>query len=318
MAALLRGLRTRASGLSRNRALLVGGRTAIQLFRYRVTGLAAEAAFFALLSLPPLILGLIGILGYLRSALGADTIARVRVFVLDNAAAVLTEPTVNSVVAPMVADVLRGGRADVVSVSFLIALWSGSRALNVYVDTITIAYGLAGYRDIVRTRLLSFTLYLVGLGLGIVVLPLIVAGPTLVRAAVPSSDDLVRILYWPVVVLTSMAFLATLYRVAVPVRASWWRAFPGAILALLVWILGSFVLRLYLQTSFAGLSIYRSLAAPIAVLGWLFVTSLAVLIGAGLNAQIDRAWPSRATLRARELDPPVSSGRDQIAPRQPF
>ena len=41
---------------------------------------------------------------------------------------------------------------------FLLSLWSGSRALNVYIDTVTIMYGLGGHRGIIRTRMLSFTL----------------------------------------------------------------------------------------------------------------------------------------------------------------
>ena len=58
----------------------------------------------------------------------------------------------------------KGGRFDVISVGFILALWSGSRALNVFVDTITIMYGLGGHRGIVRTRVLSFSLYVHGAG----------------------------------------------------------------------------------------------------------------------------------------------------------
>lgn len=296
----------------------VAKRTPVELFRYRVTGLAAEAAFFALLSLPPLVVGLIGTLGYFRSLVGTGTIEQIRAFLLDNAATILTESTVTTIVAPLVDDVLSGGRPDVISVSFLISLWSGSRALNVYVDTITIAYGLAGYRHIVLTRALSFLLYLVGLAIGVFVLPLIVAGPTLVREAVPGTGNLVDVLYWPVVVALSMAFLATLYHVAVPIRSSWWRAVPGAAFAVVVWILGSFVLRLYLQSSFAGLALYRSLAAPIVVLGWLFITALAVLVGAALNAEIDKIWPSAATLEARRGRQPMPPESNALEPRKPF
>lgn len=296
----------------------VAKRTPIELFRYRVTGLAAEAAFFALLSLPPLVVGLIGTLGYFESLVGAGTIGQIRAFILDNAATILTESTVATIVAPLLSDVLSGGRPDVISVSFLISLWSGSRALNVYVDTITIAYGLAGYRHIVLTRALSFLLYLIGLGIGVFVLPLIVAGPTLVREAVPGSGVLVNLFYWPVVVILSMSFLATLYHVAVPIRSSWWRAVPGAAFAVVVWILGSFVLRVYLQSSFAGLALYRSLAAPIVVLGWLFITALAVLVGAALNAEIDKVWPSAATLEARRQRQPSSPESNQLEPRKPF
>ena len=51
----------------------------------------------------------------------------------------------------------------------MLALWSGSRALNVFVDTITIMHGLGGHRGIVKTRALSFLLYVLAMITGVVV-----------------------------------------------------------------------------------------------------------------------------------------------------
>lgn len=285
-------------------------RTSISAFNYRVTGLAGEAAFFALLSLPPLVLGLIGTLGYFRPALGEDTVGEIRVWLIDKAGTILTSSVVNAVVEPLVDDMLRGGRAEIVSIGFLVSLWAGSRALFVYIETISIAYGLAEVRGIVRTRLQAFGLYLVGLVIGLVVIPLLVAGPTLAREAVPSSAWAVHLFYWPVVVTLSILFLALLYHSSVPVRTAWWREVPGAAVALLMWILGSVILRVWLSASLSGVSIYGSLAAPVAVLAWLYVTALAILIGAALNAEIDRLWPSEGTARAR-------ASREQPPYREP-
>ncbi|TMQ96860.1 YihY/virulence factor BrkB family protein [Actinomadura soli] len=273
--------------------------TAVSAFRYRVTGLAAEAAFFALLSLPPLVIGLIGTMGHFRGTIGPGTIADIRTWVIEHSRQVLTGPAVETAVEPLLDDVINGGGADIVSVSFLISLWAGSRATNVYVDTITIAYGLSGIRGVIRTRLRAFLLYLIGLLILLIVIPLLVAGPTLVRQALPESAEAVQLLYWPVVVSLSIVFLATLYHVSVPVRTAWSRAVPGAALALLIWIVGSITLRIYLAGSLSGVSVYGSLAAAIAVLAWLYVAALAVLIGATLNAEIDRLWPSEITAQAR-------------------
>jgi membrane protein len=275
--------------------------TAAAAFRYRVTGLAAEAAFFALLSLPPLVIGLVGTMGHFRGALGEPTITEIRSWVIDKSQSILTGPTVDSVVVPLIDDVIKGGRVDLVSLSFLISLWAGSRALNVYVDTITIAYGLSGIRGIVRTRLRAFFLYLIGMLLMLIVIPLLMAGPTLVKRALPGTAGFVQLLYWPVVVALSILFLALLYHVSVPVRTSWWREVPGAVIALVMWILGSFLLRFYLAGSLSGVSVYGSLAASIALLAWLYVAALAVLIGAALNAEIDKLWPSAGTARARAV-----------------
>ncbi|HEX6446861.1 MAG TPA: YihY/virulence factor BrkB family protein [Streptosporangiales bacterium] len=280
-------------------ASTIAWRTIVALFRYRVTGLAAEAAFWALLSLPPLVLGLIGLLGHFRGWLGQETLNDIRTWLLGNAAVVLTQNTVNVVVAPIVDDVFRGGSADIISLGFIISLWSGSRAMNVYVDTITIAYGLAGRRGIIRTRALSFTLYLIGLAIGLVLLPLLVAGPTLVEHAIPRSVGWVNVFYWPVLILVSIAVVTSLYSVSVPVRSAWWRDLPGSAIAVLIWIGGSFFLREYLGVSFSGSTIYGSLAAPVAVLAWLYLTSFAVLIGAAFNAEIDKQWPSPGTAMAR-------------------
>ncbi|MFD8544120.1 YihY/virulence factor BrkB family protein [Streptomyces sp. NPDC059649] len=267
---------------------------------YRVTGLAAEAAFWCLLSLPPLILGLLGVIGYTQTWIGHDTLDNIRQHILGVAGTVLSDKGVDEIARPLLNDVFTGRRPDVISLGFAIALWSGSRALNVFVDTITIMYGLDGRRGIVKTRLLSFALYLAGLLVGAVALPLMVAGPDAVVSLVPASEHVVRALYWPVVLLLSVAFLTTLYHLSVPVRSPWPEDIPGAVVALGIWLLGSFLLRLYLVSTVEGPTIYGSLAAPVAVLLWIGVSAFAVLVGAAMNASLDRVWPSAATAEARE------------------
>ncbi|MCA6090645.1 YihY/virulence factor BrkB family protein [Streptomyces sp. SCA3-4] len=270
---------------------------------YRVTGLAAEAAFFTLLSLPPLLLGLLGLLRYLDDWADMDTIGSIQQNILTASAAVLSDRGTQEIAQPLVREVIKLGRPDVISVGFALALWSGSRAVNVFVDTITIMYGLEGKRGIVKTRLLAFLLYVAALVVGAVALPLMVAGPEAVVDVVPWSADLVRFLYWPVVIILSIAFLTTLYHVSVPVRSPWEEDIPGALVALAMWVLGSFLLRLYLTHTVEGVTIYGSLAAPVAVLLWIGVSAFAVLVGAAVNAALDRVWPSVATAAARaEVD----------------
>ena len=203
----------------------------------------------------------------------------------------LTPDAVNNVIAPTLDDVLSGGRFEVISIGFVLALWSGSRALNVLVDTITIMYGLGGRRGIVRTRALSFSLYVVFLFAGVVLLPLVLAGPSLVDKVLPNRFELIASLYWPVVLVGSVCILATLYHLSVPVRSHWRGELPGAALTLLMWLGGSALLRLVLSLSTGGSSIYGPLAAPIAVLIWLYVISIATLIGAAFNAAVDKVWP---------------------------
>ena len=280
--------RLRAAGRSAWRLLV---QTVGACLRYRVTGLAAEAAFFTILSLPPLIFGLAGAIGFIAQRFDVQTIDSFRARILALASRALTTDSVNSVIAPTLDDVLSGGRFEVISIGFVIALWSGSRALNVFVDTITIMYGLAGRRSIVRTRTLSFGLYVVFLLVGAVLLPLVLAGPAFVDRILPHTFEAISLLYWPTVLLGSVCFLATLYHLSVPVRVRWRADLPGAALTLLMWIGGSALLRVILNATAGSTSIYGPLAAPIALLIWLYVISIAVLIGAAFNAAVDKVWP---------------------------
>ncbi|MET7854496.1 YihY/virulence factor BrkB family protein [Streptomyces avermitilis] len=266
---------------------------------YRILGLAAEAAFFTLLSVPPLLLSMIGLLGYVDDWTGADTIASLESNILEASRTVLSDKGVTEIAQPLLHDVMKGGRPDVISLGFLFALWSGSRAVNVFIDTITVMYGLDGTRGIVKTRMMSFLLFIVALLIGSVALPLMVAGPDAVVNIVPWSTTVVQVLYWPVVIVLSIVFLTTLYHVSVPVRSPWVEDVPGALVALAMWVLGSFLLRIYLTSTVEGPTIYGSLAAPVAVLLWIGVSAFAVLVGAAVNAAIDRVWPAAATAAAR-------------------
>ncbi|MBR7742428.1 YihY/virulence factor BrkB family protein [Phycicoccus sp. BSK3Z-2] len=259
--------------------------------RYRVTGLASEAGFFALLSLPPLVLGLFGGLGYLGNALGPDTVVEVRQDILDYSAQFLTQPVIDSVLSETVDDVLDTGRADLLSIGFILSLWSGSRALNVFVDTISIMYGQSGVRGIVRTRALSLSLYSVALLLGIVTIPLVLLGQSIIEGWLPAPWEALAQLYWPLVTVLTIGGLTSLYHVSTPRRSPWRRDIPGAALTLVIWALASYVVRGTIAASLGGSSIYGPLSAPIVILIWLYALAIAVLIGAALNAAIRELWP---------------------------
>ena len=251
----------------RRRSWSVVAQTFGACLRYRVTGLAAEAAFFALLSLPPLVFGLAGAIGFVAQRFDVTTVAEFRTQVLDLALRLLTPTAVNDVLAPTLDDVLFQGRFEIISIGFVIALWSGSRAVNVVVDTITIMYGLGGHRSILRTRALSFSMYVVFLLAAVVLLPLVLAGPGLVDRALPERLDAVGYLYWPVVLVGTAAALAALFHLAVPVRTRWRGDLPGAALTLLL---------------------------------WLYLINLALLVGAAFNASLEANTSPRPS---QEVDP---------------
>jgi membrane protein len=265
--------------------------------RYRVTGLAAEAAYFALLSLPPLVLSLAASIGFIGGWLGPGVTADFKREVLQFTGHFLTSDAVATVIRPTLNDVINGRRIDVLSFGFLLALWSGSRVLNVFVDTVSIMYGLGGHRGIVRTRALSLTLYVLGLLVAVVIIPMVLLGPGVVSdwsaRWVGSAPSFLSSFswYWLIVIGLTLFSLTSLYYVATPVRTPWRRDLPGALLALVLWSGASYVLRIVLAESVGGTSIYGPLSAPILVLIWLYSLAITVLIGAALNAAVAEVFP---------------------------
>jgi membrane protein len=275
------------------------GRTLTNAWRDRVLGLSAEAAFWQLLSLPSLFLALVASLGYISRWFGPDSLARVESRLESGMAKAFSPEVVRDVVAPMLREILYGGRADVISVGFVIALWAGSSATATYVNTITIAYGMRELRGAVRSRLLALWLFLGSVVLGVIALPMLVLGPGLLTRAFPERwrhtvSQLLNVGYYPVVILLLLGGLTTFYHLAPPRRLPWRRGVPGAILAILIFLAGAALLRMYISFILSQNHAYSALAAPIAALLFFFVLALGVLLGAEFNAVIERAAPSPA------------------------
>ncbi|CAL9371363.1 hypothetical protein SUDANB171_00866 [Streptomyces sp. enrichment culture] len=266
---------------------------------HRVMGMAAEAAFFTLLSLPPLLLGLIGLLSSLDAVAGTTALPTVRGHILELSGAMLSDRGVDEVITPLINDLVSGPRPDVMSFGFIVALWSGSRAMNVFVGTITVMYGLDGHRNPATTRLLAFSMYVVSMVVGAIAVPAMVIGPGVVAEWVPQLSGALRYTYWPLLLLLCVSFLTTLYHVSVPVRSPWREDIPGALVALTIWAACAYALKAYLRATVEGPSMYGSLAVPVAILLWLALSAFAVLVGAALNAAVDRIWPTATTAAAR-------------------
>jgi len=263
----------------------------------RVPGLAAEVAFYFVLSLPPLLLVVLGILGYVGDIGGPGTVADITDQLLDWADNIFSAATIEETIEPAIDDLLQQGRADVLTFAGIIALWSGSRAARVIVEAVTIAYDLEDHRDWKRRTLVGLGLTVAGIVAMVVLLPLLVVGPRFGAALADNFgaeqifETVWSILYWPVVATLGIVLLTWMYHVAPPRVTAWRRDIPGAILALAVWMLGSLGLRIYAITFLEGNSAYSVFIAPLVVLLWLYVTSIAVLLGAEFNAEVEKMWP---------------------------
>src|ERR671920_2366385 len=104
-------------------------------------------------------LGLLGALGYVGGWFGPETVDIVERKIVAFARRIFTPEVVDQLIAPTASSILTRGRADVVSVGFLLALWAGSSAIASVVDSVTRAHGQDDVRHPVWQRLFSLLIY---------------------------------------------------------------------------------------------------------------------------------------------------------------
>ena len=273
------------------------GRTMAKAWHDRILGLSAEAAFWQILSVPPLLIGLLGSLGYLSLFIGEDSVRQIEEQLLAASARGLTPDVVDDLVRPTLADILGSGRLEVVSLGFLISLWAGSSATATFMNTIVIAYDQRDVRGPIRTRLKALWLFAVGMVLAVLTLPLLVLGrDVLVRLVPPdwrsTTDMLIGAVYWPIVVVGLLLSLTSFFHVVLPNRLPWRRHLPGALLSLVFFLLSAMAVREYIADFLTRALPYGALATPIGALLFCFFFGMSVLLGAELNATIQSRWPA--------------------------
>ncbi len=274
-------------------------RTIVKSWDDSIVGHSAQAAFWTTLSLAPLLLALMGLIGYVANWFGPDTIGVIHDRLISFALRVFTPNVVDEIIRPMVDGVLQQGRGDVVSVGFILALWAGSSALSSYVDSISMAHDQHTVRNPVHQRLFALLLYVEFLVIAVFTLPLVALGPSFLIKYIPASwhpavAQLIDFGYLPFVVLMLVGGLALLYRQALPRPLPWYRHVPGAALAALIFLIASTGLRVYLSYIASGKGIsYGALATPIAFLLFTFFLGFSVMVGAEFNAALQNRWPAR-------------------------
>jgi membrane protein len=283
------------------------GRTLGRAWDDNIFSESAAAAFWQTLSLPPLLLGLFGILSYFGDWFGPGTVEAVQAWIVNLTSGVFSTSAVEQIIAPTVADVLTTARAELISLGFIISLWSGSSAMAAFVDAITRAHDQYQVRNPVWQRTLALLMYLVGLLTGIIALPIIAIGPNRLTALLPDDWERAAVMlagwaYYPALGVLLVLALTTLYRVALPLKPPWRRGLPGALLAALVFLGGATGLRYYLDWITGTGYTYGALAAPIAFLLATFFIGMAIVIGAHLNAAIQTVWPAPLADRRGRLE----------------
>jgi membrane protein len=262
---------------------------------------SAQAAFWCALSLPPLLLGMLGSLAYIAPLFGPETLPMIQEQLINTANSFFSKNVVSEIIEPTIRDIVKGARGEVVSLGFVISLWAGSSAVSAFVDSITEAHDQTPLRHPVRQRLFALGLYVVMLVLAIGTAPIVALGPLKVGEHIPQSwDNFLRYGYYPALFLGLVVSVTFLYRVSLPKPLPSHRLVFGALLATTVFLVATVGLRIYLTYITSTGYTYGALATPIAFLLFAFFLGFAIMIGAELNAAVQEEWPAPAT-HARRL-----------------
>jgi membrane protein len=252
--------------------------------RDRVLAVAAGVTFYAILALVPAIAAMIAIFGLVLSPAEVPSLlAPVTSLMPEEAATLITGQ----------AERISGTANDALSltalISLLIALWSANGGTKALIQALGIAYDVKETRGFVRLNLVSLAFTLTAIVLVTVLGVLVAALPFLVSQLGPVGEDLILLFRWPVILALLLVVLAAIYYWA-PNRtdAKWAWITPGAVVAALGLIAVSAGLSWYVTNFGSYDETYGSLAAEVVLMLWIWLSTLMVLVGAEVNAELDR------------------------------
>jgi membrane protein len=282
----------------------VAGRTLSKAWGDSLFGLSSQAAFWSALSTAPILLAFLGLVSVIAPLFGQDTLASIHALINTFLHSVFNAEVADELVGDTVSTILSDTRGDLISIGLVIALWAGSSSMSAFIEAITVAYRQHEYRHPVIERFFALGLYVIALVSGVLLLPLLAIGPDYLVRLFPESwrnevANFISISYYPVLALTLIVLLTTLYKVAPKLRHPWVRGIPGAILAATVFIFASFLLRLYLAYVYTHGLTYGALATPITFLLFYYLAGMAIILGAQLNNALLEYFPMKPSALAR-------------------
>ncbi len=181
------------------------------------------------------------------------------------------------------------GLGLVVSLGF--ALWSTNYGTAALISALNVAYEEPERRGYIRATLTGFALTAALVLLGILSLLLVAVLPAVIDwLPFPASwRDAVGLVRWPILAILVMTALAVLYRFGPSRIGARWRWLSwGAALATIVWIAVSIGFSLYVARFSSYDKMYGSLGAVVVLMMWLYLTAYVVLLGAELDAALER------------------------------
>ncbi len=257
---------------------------------------SAQAGFWSVLSLPPLLLGMLGSLAYIAPLFGPDTLPTIQERLISAANSFFSTNVVNEIIEPTIRDIVAGARGEVVSIGFIISLWAGSSAVSAFVDSVVEAHDQTPLRHPVRQRFYALALYVTGLVVVIASAPFVALGPRKIAKYLPDSwDRILQYGYYPLLAVSLVLVVTMLYRLSLPKPLPTHRLVVGAVLATAVFVVATAGLRIYLTFITSTGYTYGALATPIAFLLFAFFLGFAIMIGAELNNAIEEEFPAPDT-----------------------
>ncbi|WP_162458496.1 YihY/virulence factor BrkB family protein [Pseudactinotalea suaedae] len=273
----------------------------------RVTGLAAEMSYYALISLVPISTALGSSLGFLRRLLGDEQVEEIRTSIVDGLTTIFAEQVAGDILAPLVDGLLDEGRASVAIGALLITLYLASRVFRAAVRALDDAYRVTARRNVVAQFLLGLVFTVAALVTLLTIALLVVVGPLLgggdVLAEALGLGEVFRVswevLRWPVALGLGMLFLTFLYRYAPNANHHWLTCLPGAVVGSAGLLAVSAGFAVYVR-AFAPNPLSADAANAVVVQAaaqmlslvlagvlWLWLASIAVLLGGIVNAELD-------------------------------
>src|SRR3954468_22074638 len=252
-------------------------------------GLAAQLAYYFFLSLFPALLFLVAIVSFIPVAGLLDAITT-------NLARV-APGEVLAIIQDQILKIAHEKNGGLLTIGMIGTIWSTSSGVNAIIDTLNQAYDIQEGRPWWKVKAIALGLT-VALAIFILLsFGLILVGPTLAeKVAVwmhlgPAFAWTWKILQWPVVFALVALAIALIYYYAPDAEQDWVWITPGSVIATVLWVLISLAFKFYVANFGSYNATYGTIGGIIVLLTWMYVSSLAILVGAELNAEIEHASP---------------------------
>lgn len=275
--------------------------------RVRVPGLAAEMTYYGLVSLVPFVIALGAAVGFLGLVIGPAEVRAVENALIRAMEGIFSQEITADVVEPLVRGLLAQSRTGVALLSLLATFLFASAVFRAVIRVLDEAYGVPERRGFLKVWGMAYLMAVASVVVVVVGLAFVVIGPLLGGGRIiadwlglgPAFAAVWAFGRWPVVLALATAFLAWVYTAGPNVRTRFREAIPGALLAALGSVLIAAGLRLYLavagprapavgDAAEAVQAASQTVGAVLAVVLWMWLTSVAVLVGGVVNAEITR------------------------------